>query len=194
LLSRAAFSGPGDELPRPHDNCYWLVPGRLLAGQHPGAGGLGEMALSVAALLDAGIRQTLDLTEHRENLPGYGPAFNTAATALGLAVQRQAVPIADFSVPELATMQRILAILNGVLSDPAAPPLYLHCHGGIGRTGTVVGCLLVARGFTPDEALALIGRKWQVMAKRHRSPESPETEAQRDFIRAWPVGRLGETP
>ena len=192
MLSRAAFSGPGDQLPRPHDNCYWLVPGRLLAGQHPGAGGLGEVGPTVAALLRTGIGQTLDLTEHRERLPDYGPAFDTGAAALGLLVRRLVVPIPDFSVPNPATMRRILAVLNAVLHDTIAPPLYLHCHGGIGRTGTVVGCLLVDRGFTPDEALALIARKWQVMAKRPLAPESPETEAQRAFIRAWPPGGRGD--
>ena len=167
------------------------MPGRLLAGQHPGAGGPGDVGATVAALLAAGIRQTLDLTEQREGLPDYGTALARAAAALGGAGSRTAVPIADFSVPEPAMMRRVLAILDGVLNDPAAPPLYLHCHGGIGRTGTVVGCLLVAHGFTPDEALALIARKWQVMAKRHLAPESPETEAQRAFIRAWPPAGLG---
>ncbi len=24
--------------PRPHDNCYWVEPGRFLAGEYPGDG------------------------------------------------------------------------------------------------------------------------------------------------------------
>ena len=31
--------------------------------------------------------------------------------------------------------------------------VYVHCWGGIGRTGTVVGCHLVEQGMTADQAL-----------------------------------------
>ena len=34
--------------------------------------------------------------------------------------------------------------------------VYLHCRGGIGRTGTVLGCYLVRQGQTAEEALASI--------------------------------------
>ena len=35
-IDRLALASPGDALPRPHDNCYWLLPGRMLAGEYPG--------------------------------------------------------------------------------------------------------------------------------------------------------------
>ena len=38
--------------------------------------------------------------------------------------------------------------------DEGLEPVYVHCWGGIGRTGTVVGCWLVRHGMTGDEALA----------------------------------------
>ncbi len=45
-IGRTAFDTPGDVLARPHANCYWLVPGLVLAGEHPGAidggGGAGK--------------------------------------------------------------------------------------------------------------------------------------------------------
>jgi len=185
-LARSAFLGPGDDAPRPHDNCYWLVPGRLLAGQHPGGRGATDVAGTVAALLAAGVRQTLDLTSPGEGLADYAPLLTQQAAAQGWQAQVHRAPVADFSVPDARRMRWVLDHLQAALDGAA--PLYLHCHGGIGRTGTAIGCLLVEQGFSGDEALALIAHKWQVMEKRQRAPESPETEAQRQFIRRWVPG------
>ena len=182
-LDRRAFEGPGDELARPHGNCYWLLPGRLLAGEFPGAADAALQRQRLDALLGAGVRQVLNLTEASEPLPDYRAALQQAAAALDVQVEVQREPIVDYGLPDIATMRRILrAVDTALLSNR---PLYLHCHGGIGRTGTAVGCLLVQHGYSGDEALDLIARKWQVMAKRDRAPESPETDAQRNFIRHW---------
>lgn len=35
MLDRAQLHLPGDHLPRPHGNCYWLVPGQIMAGEYP---------------------------------------------------------------------------------------------------------------------------------------------------------------
>jgi protein-tyrosine phosphatase len=63
--------------------------------------------------------------------------------------------------------------------------VYLHCRGGIGRTGTVAGCLLVDNGWTAEDALALIDRKWRVMARASPALRSPENAAQREMIERW---------
>ena len=63
--------------------------------------------------------------------------------------------------------------------------VYVHCWGGIGRTGTVVGCWLVRRGMTGDEVLAQIAERWQGMEKRYRHPRSPQTPQQRRYVRSW---------
>ena len=181
-----AFEAPGDAWPRPHDNCYWLLPGALLAGQHPGLADPATQLAAVGALLDAGIRQWLDLTTGDEPLPDYRDALASCAESRGLDVQAQQLPIIDFAVPKPALMRRILDTLHAALQ--ARQPLYLHCHGGIGRTGTVVACLLVEHGYTPEQALALLARKWQVMEKRVRAPASPETDEQRDFVLNWVPG------
>ena len=185
-LECSAFLGPGDDAPRPHDNCYWLVPGRLLAGQHPGGRGVTDVAGNVAALLASGIRQTLDLTSPGEGVTDYQLLIEQQAAAQGWQARVLRAPVADYGLPDVRRMRWVLDHLQAALDG--GPPLYLHCHGGIGRTGTAIGCLLVEHSFSGDEALALIAHKWQVMEKRHRAPESPETDAQRDFIRRWQPG------
>ena len=65
--------------------------------------------------------------------------------------------------------------------------VYVHCWGGIGRTGTVVACWLQRHGRSPDEALKELARFWQNVAKRHRQPRSPETDEQIAWVRSWPT-------
>jgi hypothetical protein len=183
---RAAFATPGDALPRPHDNCYWLLPGLVLAGEYPASRDPARPELThtrIAALLAAGVREFIDLTSTAEALPSYRDAIDQAAADLAVAVVHQHWSIADYSVPDPALMRQILARLH--LAVAAKRPVYLHCQGGIGRTGTVAGCFLVECGFSGVEALALIAAKWQVMAKRERAPQSPETAQQRGFVLGW---------
>ncbi|GAB4580311.1 MAG: protein-tyrosine phosphatase family protein [Anaerolineales bacterium] len=85
-------------------------------------------------------------------------------------------PIPDFSTPTPSHMTAILNALDVALA--AGHTVYLHCHGGRGRTGTVVGCWLVRHGMTGEQALARI-------AELRGDHESPETEEQRAFVLNW---------
>jgi protein-tyrosine phosphatase len=147
----------------------------LLAGEYPAA--------HLSVMQTTSISDFIDLTTADEGLPAYSERL--------AADQRwQRFGIADYSVPSAVQMQQILdAVGQAIMSGGQ---VYLHCHGGVGRTGTVAGCLLVAQGFPAHQALELIARKWQVMAKSAHSPISPETDEQRDFIRQWPSGPVGE--
>lgn len=55
----------------------------------------------------------------------------------------------------------------------------VHCAGGLGRTGTIVGCTLREFGYSGDEALAML--------LAARGPLCPEMPAQRAFVREWVV-------
>jgi protein-tyrosine phosphatase len=62
--------------------------------------------------------------------------------------------------------------------------VYLHCWGGIGRTGTVVGCWLSRQGVQGTATLDRLRQLWQACLKSaHRT--SPETHEQEQYIVHW---------
>jgi len=185
-LERRLLDAPGDVPPRPHANCYWLVPGQLLAGEHPGSAASAAAAARIDALLDAGVRQFVDLTGEEEGPGPYVPLLLARAARRDLAVGHRRFTIPDFGIPPASLMRAALDAIYTALA--ASEPTYLHCWGGVGRTGTVVGCLLREQGYTAPEALALLERKWQTVEKRSRHPSSPETRGQVAFIERWQGG------
>ena len=58
--------------------------------------------------------------------------------------------------------------------------VYIHCWGGHGRTGVVVGALLIYNGYTPQNALAKI--KEERMKTPFKEEPSPQTDEQIEFI------------
>ena len=177
MIHKEDFDTSGDTLPRPFLASYWLLPGRVLAGEHPARHGperSGEqLAERLQALRRAGITHFIDLSSEHDRLPLYEPV-----QALHLPH-----PIVDFGIPTQAGMRATLHSIARALDDGGG--VYIHCKAGVGRTGTVAGCLLVEHGFAPGEALALLQRKWQVAQQREHSPLTPETDDQRAFIAAW---------
>lgn len=70
----------------------------------------------------------------------------------------------------------------------ARQTVYVHCWGGVGRTGLVVGCWLVRHGWRGAEALDEVQRLFGTMTpeKVARHPEgSPQTPGQRRMIMGW---------
>jgi len=181
-IRRELFDTPGDILPRPHANCYWLIPGRVLAGEHPAEAPAREVVPRIDALFDAGIRQFIDLTEEGERA-AYAPALQERAVVRGLQAGHQRLAIRDLGVPSASFMRTILDTIYEAMEK--GDSVYIHCWAGVGRTGTVVGCLLREQGFAASDALDLLARKWCVMEKRDRHPESPEWPVQFVFVERW---------
>ena len=82
--------------------------------------------------------------------------------------------IEDFGTPDLNTLESWQQIKESILAALARrETVLLHCAAGLGRTGMMAACLLVACGQTPASAIA------QVRAAR---PGTIETEAQAAFV------------
>ena len=174
-------SGKSD---RPMANSYWVDPGRFAAGEYPGARRRKEAAARLRTLLRAGIDCFIDLTQPDEGLAPYAEIAAQEAGRLGIEFVHERHSIVDMGVPR--SPQQTAGILDAIdkaLED--GKNVYVHCWGGIGRTGTVVGCWLVRHGMTGDEALAEIAERWQGMEKRYRHPRSPQTQQQRRYVRSW---------
>jgi hypothetical protein len=159
----------------PLPESYWVVPGRLLAGEYPSAPDEAGAREKIALLTDAGVTVFLDLTEPDEGgLVSYRPLLEE-----GIRPERHAV--ADLDRPPPEQMREILDAIDAALEGDEV--VYLHCYGGLGRTGTVVGCYLVRHGRTGEEALAEISSLRSGVADP--AWPSPETDAQREMVLGW---------
>lgn len=158
---------------RPFPETYWVDPERLLAGPYPGSRRPERTEARIARFLEAGVTYFVDLTEEGE-LPSYKPLL------LGKARHRR-MPIPDFDVPAAQEMRRILDLIDRRLFQ--GDVVYVHCRGGLGRTGTVVGCYLVRHGMSGRQALQEIRRLRQTTS--FPGSPSPETRAQRWMVLGW---------
>lgn len=165
----------------PIPDSYWLLEDQLLAGEYPGAFNEARARQKIEAILAAGIRSFIDLTETVDPLEPYEPILQELAASMGLEVSYRRMPIRDMSIPTTEVMAEILSTIETEIA--AGRPVYFHCWGGIGRTGTVAGCWLVQQGHTCDDALQRI-RELRARTFDARE-ESPQTEHQRAFVRSW---------
>ena len=186
---RTLLPGVLDQTHQRHPaNTYWVLPGRLLAGEYPGAASQRVSHTKIQTYLDEGINAFLDLTEEGELCP-YDNDLAMLASSMARRCVYKRIPIRDLSVPASPqVMTDILATLQQWLHE--GRNAYVHCWGGVGRTGTVVGCFLVENGYTGPAALAHLEQLWTRVSpdKRKRHPQSPETAQQRDYVRQWKQG------
>ena len=78
-------------------------------------------------------------------------------------------------------MAEALAAIDRVVDSGGT--VYVHCMRGIGRTGLVVGCYLVRRGMTGEEAINEIRNLRKGLLSSWA--KSPETDAQRRMVLEW---------
>ncbi len=134
----------------PFERSYWVVPGRLLAGAYPGSEQPDEATEKLQRLLGVGVSHVINLTECLEAnysgvpLANYTFVLSYLAGAEGIPLVCRRHPIKDLSVPSVATMKAILDEIDEAVA--AGRTVYVHCWGGRGRCGTVVGCYLARHG------------------------------------------------
>ena len=93
----------------------------------------------------------------------------------------------DVNIPTEDFMVKILDAIDAHLDDGRKP--YIHCWGGIGRTGTVVGCWLIRHGHATPELVGDMISELRVGDVEAGYRVSPEAESQWDFILNWERGK-----
>ncbi len=139
-------------IPRPIPNSYWATP-FLLACEFPWDP-REQYNSKIDALLRAGIRTFIDLTERGE-LQSYDEVLGQRAIQQGIdpsAVEYHCFPIRDRGLPASLKL--------------------------------VHGCWLVHSHIAKDgrEALSIVDALWKTVPKSKRISHSPETGAQYDFV------------
>ncbi len=167
---------------RPIAESYWVEENRFLAGEYPGSYDSETARRHMDAFLKAGINTFIDLTQPHE-LVQYDTILKEQARVYGVNASYHRFAIHDHTVPSRETMIAILDTIDDALNSGRG--VYVHCWGGVGRTGITVGCYLVRHGATNEQALALVNKLYRTRSSTFYYPTSPETLEQIEFVRNW---------
>jgi hypothetical protein len=164
------------------EDCFWVCPGRLLAGPTPDRDGYDTRDDRLMDLLGLGIRGFIDLRRSRE-----GATYKHVVLELveGLNIQYCRMGIENGSAPSVPVMRATLDTIDLWLSD--GRPTFVHCVGGCGRSGTVAGCWLARHGIAVGEGVLVELEHLRAALPAPRP--CPETDEQRDLVRAWRIGQ-----
>lgn len=141
----------------PH-NFSWVIVGKLAGSAQP------SRDENLAFLRQEGLTDVVSLTE--------GPLPEDLLATYNLRAYHH--PIPDYTAPSLAQALEIVGLIRELLDEEKA--VLVHCGAGMGRTGTVLACYLVAEGMTAADAVAHI---------RCTRPGSIETEAQEALVHSY---------
>ena len=148
--------------------------GIIYAGEYPGDKN-GELAKhKIERMHHFGIRHFIDLTEEGELRP-YNHLLPSDTTYTRF-------PIVDCGAPKsVESVQRLLLRIEELKKMDGY--VYVHCWGGVGRTGTIIACYLSQNWKEVDmnQTLEVLRRNFSEMPKSAYR-KTPETKDQIDFI------------
>lgn len=139
---------------QPH-SFSWVEKGKLAGLARPGSPD------DLEWLRQQGIDLLISLTEDPPN-----PRWVNDAGLLLLHV-----PVIDMEAPTQEQLDRCVTSITKAHDQNMG--VAVHCGAGLGRTGVILACFLVAKGMTPKNAIARV---------RRLRPGSIETEEQEQAI------------
>lgn len=162
---------------RPIYQSYYLGY-NIFAGEYPGDKYTEKADTKIMQMLHFGVRHFIDLTEEGELKP-YSHLLPADSTY-------KRFPIRDCGVPQ--NMESVEQLLNYIreVSKREDGYVYIHCWGGVGRTGTIVACYLAKQTF--DDTMKVLRRHFSEMPKS-ANRVTPDTKEQEAFIKQFIDGR-----
>ena len=162
---------------RPLYQSFYLTS-NIFAGEYPGDKNEETAEVKLQRMVHFGVRHFVDLTEEGELRP-YAHLLPADCTYLRF-------PIRDCDVPKSTDdVEQLIDKIN-VLSKRKDGYVYIHCWGGVGRTGTIVACYLAATNEKSsfDSVMKALRQGFSKMPKSsHRV--IPDTHVQELFIQEY---------
>lgn len=163
----------------PFSRSYWVIPGKFLAGHIPTDSNLEVSEKKISNLLSCGIKTIINLQEEDET-NFKGNPFLKYEEFLPKNISFFRKSIQDLNIPSKNLIREIIDIIDDSIKQNK--PVYVHCWGGIGRTGTVVGCYLIEKEMANSNNVLEIIESLRINDPEKHRP-SPETNAQIDFVK-----------
>lgn len=145
-------------------NFHWIEPNILCAGSLP------QTLADVYELQGEGIVAIVTLTERSLTSR---PAFSVGLFG-SLGIDLLHVPIDDMTAPNREQAEQVKAFIDTMQAQ--GNPVYLHCHAGIGRTGTMLHAYYLFKGLSLDEA------KEKISQTRPNAQFDMLTDEQQQFL------------
>lgn len=153
-------------------NFSFLVEGEIAGSARPGIDG--PLKDDIEFLRSEGIDAIVSLTE--TPLP--------IDPRMGAGIAHRHIPVPDFQPPSISQMAQFTEFVRD--HTDSGGRVLVHCHAGVGRTGTMLAAWLVSKGMSAADAIQRV---------REARPGSIETASQVRAVRDWedalrgPAGR-----
>ncbi len=137
-------------------NFSWLIEGEI-AGMAKPASSVNDFEF----LREEGLEAIVSLSEI--------PLSEVLIEEFGFTVKH--IPIRDFEAPTLEQIEDFITFAEKARGE--GKKLAVHCDAGIGRTGTILACYLISKGYSAIKAIEVV---------RIKRPGSIETIEQEGLV------------